>query len=515
MSFTSVEFLLFFFTAVVLYYILPAGLRRWLLLVCSLLFYISFVPWHFLVLAAGASVDYAIGRALERQRSRKLLVLGILSTCGFLLAFKYLDFATANLTKLAEFVHWKYSLPAFHILVPVGLSFQRLQSLGYVIDVYRRKISAERNFPTYMLYASFFPQVLSGPIERAHRMLPQFHENHFFEANGITEGLKRAAWGFFKKLVIADRLALIVSQVYSNPAHYEGLPLILGTIFFALQIYCDFSGYSDIAIGTARVFGIRLMENFSVPYAARTVSDFWRRWHISLSSWLRDYLFLPLFYSLERSLREKGPPGRWKEIAAYSIATLLTMFIAGLWHGPAWTYVGWGLSIGVLLSLSVITRRARRSALRLVPPILMDGVRKSVQTLFTFTLICLAWVIFRCRSWDDVAYVYTHFFSGIPQQAQIIFDSVFNFLFRHSQTPFDTMIKLASGQQFCTVGNLILALLATAVLIASDYIAYRELPGPMRSRRAVIRWSAYYALIMSILLFGAFENPVPFLYFQF
>src|SRR5215469_1680696 len=300
MLFNSLEFAIFFPLIVGLYFCLPWRYRTPLLLIASCVFYMAFIPVYILILFVTITIDYVAGICIERStgRGRKRWLIGsIISTCAVLFVFKYFDFFTANFVGLAGLLGWRLPRPILHIILPIGLSFHTFQSLSYVIEVYRGKQQAERNFIVYATYVMFFPQLVAGPIERPQNLLHQFSERHEFDHARITNGLKRMAWGFFKKLVIADRLALYVNDVYGDPRSYNGLQLTIATFFFAYQIYCDFSGYSDIAIGAARILGFNLMENFQTPFYSRSIAEFWRRWHISLSTWFRDYLYVPIAFS--------------------------------------------------------------------------------------------------------------------------------------------------------------------------------------------------------------------------
>src|ERR1051325_9978178 len=337
MLFNSLQFAIFFPLVVAIYFAVPHRLRVPMLLVASCLFYMAFIPAYILILFLTIAIDYVAGIWIEKSPSstRKLwLIASIISTCAVLFVFKYFDFFTGNLVGLAGLFGWHLSKPALHLILPIGLSFHTFQSLSYVIEVYRGKQKAETNFITYATYVMFFPQLVAGPIERPQNLLHQFYEPHEFDHARITSGLKRMAWGFFKKLVVADRLALYVNDVFARPRECNGLQLTIAAIFFAYQIYCDFSGYSDIAIGAARVLGFRLMENFRNPYWAVTINDFWHRWHISLSTWFRDYLFTPM-------------GGAWVKRRRLLTNLLITFTISGLWHGANWTYVIWGAINGV------------------------------------------------------------------------------------------------------------------------------------------------------------------------
>jgi len=349
MLFNSLEFAIFFPVVAALYFLLPFRWRTPMLLVASSIFYMAFIPAYILILLVTILIDYWAGIYLERvtgRGRRTLLIVSILATCAVLFVFKYYTFFTGSFAGLSGWLGWPLSWPTLHIILPIGLSFHTFQSLSYVVEVYFGRQKAEKNFITYATYVMFFPQLVAGPIERPQNLLHQFYENHSFDYERVTSGLKRMAWGFFKKLVVADRLALYVNDVYASPPAFNGLQLTIATVFFAYQIYCDFSGYSDIAIGSARVLGFRLMENFNTPYYSSSISEFWRRWHISLSTWFRDYVYLPLGGS------RVSAPRRYFNL-------LTTFTVSGLWHGASWTYVFWGLINGLYLVFGLATKEFR------------------------------------------------------------------------------------------------------------------------------------------------------------
>src|SRR3989338_1605290 len=340
MLFNSFSFLVFFPVVLITYYVLPYRVRPFFLLLASCFFYMAFVPKYILILFFLITVDYFLGKAIEGAKGRKrrvYLVVSILSNIGVLFFFKYFNFFNENVAQLAHFLDWNYSPMLLSIALPLGLSFHVFQSLSYVIEVYRGKVPAERNYFTYALYVMFFPQLVAGPIERPGHLLPQFKAPHHFDRVNVVRGLERMGWGFFKKLVIANNIAPMVTHLYNQPS-LEGPQVLLLATLFAYQLYADFSGYSDIAIGAARTLGYNLTENFNRPFASRSITEFWRRWHISLSNWIRDYLYYPLVLG--------GTP----HSALRLYASLFFTFVAiGLWHGAAWTYVLFGVLHGTYL----------------------------------------------------------------------------------------------------------------------------------------------------------------------
>lgn len=353
MLFNSFDFIFFFPIVAILYYLIAHKYRVYLLLVASYFFYFYWEPTLVLLLFASTLVDYYCGIQIHKSVSsarKKYLYLSIFVNLGLLFFFKYLGFFTETTTAVLEFfgiespakmTSQSYSIEK--ILLPVGISFYTFQTMSYSIDVYRKKISPEKDFAKYALYVSFFPQLVAGPIERADRLLPQFYKKIKLNIGMIKQGLVMMAWGFFLKLVVADRLGIYVDTVFSSPKDFKGIPLILGAYFFAFQIYFDFSAYTTIAIGAAKILGVDLMQNFNRPIYSKRLTEFWGKWHISLILWLKDYLFKPL-------LRRKVPK---------ALTTLILFFMVGLWHGAGWTFIIWGLLNGFFLLFEVGTEKFR------------------------------------------------------------------------------------------------------------------------------------------------------------
>jgi len=412
MGFNSIDFAIFFPTVTLLYFILPHRVRWLVLLAASCLFYMTFVPVFILILAFTITVDYIAGLAIERT-SRTLrknwLIMSIIANVGVLIFFKYANFFGANLNALAQFLHWQYSIQALAIILPIGLSFHTFQSLSYTIEVYRGHQRAERRPWIFALYVMFYPQLVAGPIERPQNLLHQFDENHHFDIKRLTSGLGLMLFGFFKKLVVADSLAIFIDQIYKQPSMYHGLSVAIATAFFAVQIYADFSGYSDIARGAARVMGFHLMENFRQPYFSRSIREFWTRWHISLSTWFRDYVYFPLGGS-------RNGHKKWL------IAILATFLLSGFWHGANWTFVVWGALNGLYIIIGTTTKSFR------------DKIREAFgwnhapkllavwQTFLTFGLACVSWVFFRAASVSAGWQLLVNMFTGWLQTPNIYID---------------------------------------------------------------------------------------------
>jgi alginate O-acetyltransferase complex protein AlgI len=480
MLFNSIEFAFFFPTVVAIFYALPQRWRVHFLLAVSCVFYMAFIPAYIAILSVTIVIDYVAGIYIERvagRRKKALLILSIVSTCTVLAVFKYMNFLTGSFSGLAGLFGWYLPNAAVSIILPVGLSFHTFQSLSYVVEVYRGNQKSERNFIIYATYVMFFPQLVAGPIERPQNLLHQFSEWHRVNYVNITGGLKRMAWGFFKKLVVADRLALYVNDVYGAPRSHNGLQLSLGTLFFAYQIYCDFSGYSDIAIGAAQVLGFKLMENFRTPYYSLSVSEFWRRWHISLSTWFKDYVYIPL-------------GGRRVGVGRYVINILVTFGISGLWHGASWTYVWWGLLNGVYLVVGWLTKEWRDRFFSRIGLGEQTVIRKAIMWASTFLLTCAAWIVFRAKSLTDAWYV----FRNLLQGWNIHQISTEQFLLRQLPVAFAAILVLEACQLWFQNSASV-----------SSALGKLSWPG---------RLAAYAALVLLVVMFGIYRKT-QFIYFQF
>ena len=492
MLFNSFGFLLFFPIVTFLYYLLPHRYRCPLLLVASCIFYAVFIPVYLFLLFALIIIDYYSGILIEENKGKHkklFLIVSIVSMSSALFFFKYFNFFITNLEGIARLIHWNLPIGTLNLLLPIGLSFHTFQSLSYVIEVYRDKQKAERNFWIYALYVMFYPQLVAGPIERPYNLLHQFHEEHAFEYKRVVDGLKRMAWGMFQKVVIADRLAILVNQVYGYPHGYSTFILIMASIFFAFQIYCDFSGYTDIALGAAQVMGFRLMENFNRPYFSKSIAEFWRRWHISLASWFRDYIYIPLGGN-------RVSHGRWY----FNI--FITFLMSGLWHGAEWTFVIWGALNGFYLIFSIATAGLREKFVSMVKLDSCPVLHKLIQVIITFTLVCLGWVFFRAANLGDALYVIKRIFVSVF--------SVFNF---HKLTALKQHLS-CYGAGLNTF-ELFLAFASIAFLVFIHAIQKQgSIRDMLRNKPVYFRWFAYELLLLSILLFGVF-NKAKFVYFQF
>jgi alginate O-acetyltransferase complex protein AlgI len=378
-----------------------------LLLAASWIFYGAW-SWKFLLLLiASTLLDYVAGLliagAKNPRRKRLVLLISVTGNLLFLATFKYLGFFVNEFAELLERLGLNANLPILEIVLPVGISFYTFQTIGYVIDVYRGKVPAARSLLDYALYVAFFPQLVAGPIERAGHLIPQFQKARVWSTPAFESGLQLAVWGLFKKVAIADNLAPYVDAVYANPAEFSGTALVTATVFFAFQIYCDFSGYTDTARGVARMLGFDLMRNFNFPYISKTPVEFWQRWHISLSRWFQDYLYYPLAM---RYMRRGGPFRKYK-------AHIISMALIGLWHGANWTFVVFGLYWGVVIAayLAILDRSAGAPRGPVDRLAFVPRARDLGAIALMFTLVCIGWVFFRAASIGDAWYVLTHAFS--------------------------------------------------------------------------------------------------------
>ena len=480
MLFNSFEFLLFFPLVTIAFFLIPRWApRMWLLLAASCYFYMAFIPAYVLILAFIIVIDYVAALWMARavgMRRAGILAISILANVGLLAVFKYWNFGVTQLVRLGGVAGLSLPLPMLHLILPIGLSFHTFQALSYTIEVYKGRQPPERNFLVYALYVMFYPQLVAGPIERPYNLLPQLHRLTSFDYERAVSGLQLMAWGLFKKVVIADRLALYVDAVYGNPRGYEGAALVLATWLFAFQIFCDFSGYSDIAIGAARVMGYDLMQNFRRPYAAASVAEFWRRWHISLSTWFRDYLYRPLGGS-------RVPPVRW----AFNI--MVVFMVSGLWHGANWTFVAWGLVHGLFIVSSAVLAAPRDAIAAAVGLDRYPRLRHALGVVLTFNLVAVAWVFFRAGSMRDAFYILGHVWP----------------------LTVDLRLEAAGLNGF----ELAVGLLAIAVVEVVHHLQSR---GPVRPRIAGLapgwRWAVYYTTVFVLIVFGRFGSR-QFIYFQF
>jgi alginate O-acetyltransferase complex protein AlgI len=480
MLFNSLEFIAFFLVVTAIYFVLPHRFRWFHLLAASCLFYMAFIPIYILVLFCLIIIDYAAGIFIEKADSGKkkwYLAGSIAANMGILAFFKYYNFFAVNVNHLFHLSNAGTGLSLLNVVLPIGLSFHTFQALSYTIEVYRGNQKAERHLGIYALYVMFYPQLMAGPIERPQNMLPQFHERKEFSYDDAGNGIKLVLWGLFKKAVIADRLAFIVDRVYDHPSHYGGLAFVIATVFFAFEIYCDFSAYSDIAVGTAQVMGFRLMANFNRPYSARSLSEFWRRWHISLSSWFNDYVFTPL--SLQ--WRNAGMAGLYAAI-------MVTFIVIGLWHGAGWNYIAMGALFGIGIVYETATRKLRKHLWQRVP----GGLGNAISVLLTFSFVCFAYIFFRAHSLRESLYILRLLPSAVGD---------IKYVATHHHLPF-------GGISFRMMLNSCLLILL--MLWAERKGVLNIINRPPRA----VRWGIYYAVILCIIFLGVYQQK-QFIYFQF
>lgn len=452
----------------------------------------AFIPVYILILALTIVVDYIAGMWLENAEGTKkkaILWVSLLTTVLILFVFKYFNFFAWNVTHAAQFLGWNYSLHALEIILPIGLSFHTFQSMSYVIEVYRGKQKAERHFGIYSLYVMFYPQLVAGPIERPQNLLHQFWEPKQFNYDDVTAGLRLMAAGLFRKIVIADNLAQLVNHVYAKPGDQSPAALLVATVFFAFQIYCDFSGYSAMAIGAARVMGFRLMSNFERPYLSQTISEFWTRWHISLSTWFKDYVYIPLGGSRVGKFRH------WSNL-------MIVFLISGIWHGSNWTYIIWGGLHGSFLILEQWTKGLRADLGRITGLANKPRVSAVLNTIYVFILVDISWVFFRATSLSDALHITASLPLGLWQ------------LVTNIASP-DGMRDLLGGLgmqegRFLFCVGLILAMLAVEVI--QNKLDWEK---SLLARPVWQRWAVYYAALLMMVFASSLNNGQSFIYFQF
>jgi alginate O-acetyltransferase complex protein AlgI len=474
MLFNSFEFLLFFPIITVLYFLLPYKFRWVLLLAASCFFYMFFIPKYILILFFTIIIDYYAGIQLERIENKKkrkwFLIASLIANIGILVIFKYYNFINGNITAVLDAFHSENPIPVLNIILPIGLSFHTFQAMSYTIEVYRGNQKAEKHFGVYALYVMYYPQLVAGPIERPQNVLWQFKIDHKPDYERIRSGLMQMIWGLFKKVVIADRLTLFVDAVYKDPTSYSGMPLIWSTIFFSFQIYCDFSGYSDMALGASKVLGIDLMQNFRMPYLSKSIKSFWGRWHISLSTWFRDYLYIPL-------------GGNRVSKARWYFNLFFVFMVSGFWHGANWTFVAWGALHGVYLIFGILLEPIEKKYFNQ-----SNIVSNVLKRLFVFVLVAVAWVFFRANSISDALYIISHFHK---------IDT--NYLF-----------GVASAS---TVNNMLSIALIIGLIISDYYFEWAENNTKILQNN-FLRYALAIILLVLIYTIGVFESA-SFIYFQF
>lgn len=472
MLFNSLSFLIFFPIVCLLYYCIPPSklrLRNLLLLIASYYFYMNWEPAYALLLLTSTVVTYlaalGIGRFQEKKKKKACLVASIVLNLAILFLFKYYNFLSSNIEAALQASGLGIDIPKFGLLLPVGISFYTFQALGYSIDVYRGTTPVERDFPTYALFVSFFPQLVAGPIERSNNLLPQFKQEHHFDYDTVMAGVKLMVWGYFLKLIVADRCGLYVDAVFNNLEMHNGGSYLVASLLFPFQIYGDFAGYSLIAIGVARVLGFRLMENFRRPYFACSVGEFWQRWHISLSTWFKDYVYIPLGGNRVGKLRNY-------------FNLLVTFVVSGIWHGANWTFLCWGALHGILLCIERALGISKKK---------YSGAKRFLHWAVTFVLICFSWILFRANNLPDAVTAITGIFTNFGKP-------VIN---------------------FAMFTEITLSMFAVGILFLKELCEeFTITPLLSLSRKPIFTYAYIILMIAAFLLFGVLGGD-QFIYFQF
>lgn len=480
MLFNSFSYAVFVPIIFIIYWFMPHRFRWVLLLAASYYFYMSWNPKYIILILATTFISYITGIVIE-QTENKLqkkvyLVLSVIFCMGILFIFKYFNFFIENLSSVLDIFTIKMHPITLKLLLPVGISFYTFQTMSYVIDVYRGDVQAEKHFGYYAAFISFFPQLVARPIERTSNLLPQIKREQKFSEQKAFDGLKLMLWGYYKKLVVADTLAPYVDKVYNQLELYQGFSLMIVVFFFSLQIYCDFSGYSDIAIGTARLFGIDLIKNFDAPYFSKSVKEFWRRWHISLSTWFRDYIYISL------------GGNKCSRIKRY-FNLMITFLISGLWHGANWTFLYWGGVHGVAQIIEDICNP-------ILKKIRLYKVGKFVTWILVFFFCNMAWVLFRAPTLIDAIYVYKNILIDID-------------------TPL-RYLKNGFNDIGISVVRLIHLVTLIIILIVVDGINLRNnIVVKVNSQKVIVQWCVYLLLALITILFAQKGVAAEFVYFQF
>ncbi|MGY4537055.1 alginate O-acetyltransferase complex protein AlgI [Mucilaginibacter sp. UYNi724] len=470
MLFNSLLFLLFFLIVTPVYYLLPHKFRWVWLLSASCYFYMYFKPVYILIIFFTIIVDYCAGILIERSNGRKrrtYLILSLAANIGILAFYKYFNFLAENINLLGASFH-AHEIPLLNFILPIGLSFHTFQAMSYTIEVYRGNQTAERHLGIYSLYVMFYPQMVAGPIERPQHILPQLHRVNNYSTKNLVTGIFLMMLGLFKKVVIADRLGLYVDPLFANLHAHSALDMIVGLFFFAFQIYCDFSGYSDIAVGAGLTLGIELMRNFNFPFSSTSITDYWRRWHISLSTWLSDYVFTPILINKRD----------WGKGAVYFSLTV-TFFISGLWHGAGWPFIIWGLLHALAMCYEVYTKKRRNRLSKKIPA----PVYRSLSVVFTFMYLLFAWIFFRAHTIGDALYMLGHIIT------------------------FNNMTYTASG--LMNFKEIFYCLLIIMILMAGEKNLYKI------ADRSISKKILTSVVLFILCYFLGVFNEAQFIYFQF
>ena len=481
MLFNSFQYGIFFPIVFAIYWGLPEKFRWPVILISSYYFYMSWNVKYVVLILFTTIISYFAALLIERYRENKpakkfILVLSLIACLGVLFVFKYYNFMAESFANFMSLFAIKLHPATLNLLLPVGISFYTFQTLGYVIDVYRGEARAEKNFGIYAAFISFFPQLVAGPIERTNNLLPQIKAKHVFNYEQAAYGIKLMTWGFFKKLAIADTLATYSDKVFNNVYNFQGFALILAALFFTIQIYCDFSGYSDIARGCAKMMNIDLMENFRSPYFSASIKEFWSRWHISLSTWFRDYVYIPLGGNRVSKFR-------------HCLNLMITFITSGLWHGANWTFVIWGAVHGLAQIVENFFTRPKD----------LSGLKWALRVMMTFIFVSLAWIFFRANNVSEAVYIFSNLFTGI--------NNLWEYFAINGYKVFeiDRLVKIQLT-------------LSIAALFIYDYESLKyDVINKISSLNLLARWFVYEFLVMSTVFIYIFfaANNVNFIYFQF
>jgi alginate O-acetyltransferase complex protein AlgI len=477
LPFDSLKYIIFFLAVFFVYYLIPGNYRYLLLILSGIIFLLFSGFLSLIVLMISTTIYYLLGVSFGMKNSK----------------YDKLILFTGVFTGIALIISYRIINSSGSIIILLGLSYYSFTGISYIIETYRDNLKKERNILKFLNAMILFPKLSAGPIERTNKLLPQFNNFKKFDYDNITDGLKLITWGFFKKLVISNRLAIVVNQVYDSPDKYQGYSLIIATLFLAFQIYADFSGYTDIALGSAQMLGFNLTNNFKRPYFSKSISEFWTRWHITLSGWLRDYVFLPTAYLITRHKKFSDIFKIKIETISYLIAVLVTMMLIGLWHGFGWTFLAWGLLHAFFMIFALITKKIRK----VIPKKLKienSVFHNTLKIIITFILIAFAWITFRAWNINDASYIITHLFQNLNFSAFKI--SISN-----------------SGLNYIEFG---VAILSIIFLLLLEYTQSKvgSLRNYLSRKNLVIRWFCYSILVISILIFGNFSNE-KFIYLKF
>jgi D-alanyl-lipoteichoic acid acyltransferase DltB (MBOAT superfamily) len=455
-----------------------------------------FIPVYILILIFTIVIDYIAGILIENARGKQrkwFLIMSIVANVGVLALFKYYNFFIDNINDLLHQTSWTtFSLPFLNIILPIGLSFHTFQAMSYTIEVYRGSHPAERHFGIYALYVMFYPQLVAGPIERPQNVLYQFHEKKSFKYDNVTDGLKQMMWGMFQKVVIADRLVKFTDPVFNHPHDYTPVTLLLGAVFFSFQIFCDFAGYSNIALGAAKVMGFRLMKNFNKPYHAKDISDFWRRWHISLSTWFRDYLYISL-------------GGNRVSIPRWYFNLFFVFLVSGFWHGANWTFVVWGALHGFYLVFAILSKSSRDKLNNASGITRFPWLYIPFQIGVTYCLVTFAWIFFRANNIKDAFYIAGRIPTAIGDLGRFIAGG------HYSMSALLSVVGTIPVYQT----DMVLCFIVIGVLESIHFYQRKHnILALLKQRPLYQRWAIYYLMVIIIIFFGVYENR-QFIYFQF